>query len=58
LPARLAFVKQSLKVYMGEYKPKIAVRTSLCNIAEFSAASVLREIPLYVMGSFERMVGG
>jgi len=49
---------KSLKVYMGEYKPKIAVRTSLCNIAKSGAADVLREIPLYVIGSFERMVGG
>jgi len=47
---------KSLKVYMGEYKPKIAVRTSLCNISKFNGSAMLREIPLYVIGSFERML--
>jgi len=47
---------KSLKVYMGEYKPKIAVKTSLCNIAKFRNSATLREIPLYVIGSFERML--
>jgi len=47
---------KSLKVYMGEYKPQIAVRTSLCNIAKFCNSATLREIPLYIIGSFERMI--
>jgi len=47
---------KSLKVYMGEYKPKIAVKTSLCNIAKLRTSTVLREIPLYIIGSFERIV--
>ena len=46
---------KSLKVYMEEYKPKIAVRTSLCNIAKFCTTTVLREIPLYMIGSFSRV---
>jgi len=47
---------KSLSVYMGEYKPKIAVRTSLCNIAKFNAKATLREIPLYMIGSFEKFL--
>jgi len=47
---------KSLKVYMGEYKPKIAVRTSLCSIAKFHAPTALREIPLYFIESFEKML--
>ncbi|MCL2007326.1 MAG: ATP-binding protein [Treponema sp.] len=39
---------KSLKVYMEEYKPKIAVRASLKNIGSNKA---LHSIPLYLLGS-------
>ena len=40
---------KSLKVYMEEYKPKIAVKTSLKN---YGVNNALHSVPLYMIGSF------
>jgi predicted AAA+ superfamily ATPase len=44
---------KSLKVYMEDYKPKAAIRTSLKNIG---ASGALHSVPLYMIGLLEEVL--
>ncbi|MDR1926536.1 MAG: ATP-binding protein [Endomicrobium sp.] len=50
----ISLAAKSLKVYMETYKPKITVRSSL---ADYNVNNNLYDIPLYMIGVLEEIVG-